>query len=385
MARSPSPCLARAMSEVRLKHPNTSSDEWDRLENFLSQNGASSTTFIANFWDSGQDFTQASKFPMGSQGLLAAKTLWSICDNYAETKAINRARSHLAAKEALIAPTPTLKQGTKPLSNPGGLHTSHTVKLCAGKPSGCPVPMVEKSRHSLLCDGVWDTLIEFGKTSSWTEQLDLTPVTLPETKLLWLKRLESVSAETIANALGSMKRWRKWASDQSIDWKNPTQVNMASYLKSVATGGPTAAWAQAKSLVWLSKQLLVNLQLDSGLVTPWCTPAAGHTTGGASPLCLKATVHWEELLKAKKKSTPAFSCSPFPSPPPSGLEDWLRSSSYRLTKKKKCNNYSAHTYAPGCGLFKTVNSVMPLRLPKRNCKICSFRARTPAPQSIVHS
>ena len=71
---------------------------------------------------------------------------------------------------------------------------------------------------------------------------------------------------------------------------------MASYFRHVSAGGPTAAWAQARSLCWASKHLKINLLTDNELVSPWCTPKIGHSATGAFPAQICVSVHWEEVL-----------------------------------------------------------------------------------------
>ena len=101
-------------------------------------------------------------------------------------------------------------------------------------------------KHALLGNVLWSMLVELGEESEWSEELSLSqPSEL--TKTLWLKRFEATSLETLSNSISSIKRWQKWSSLNKVKWHKPTPVQMAEYFRSVADGGPTAAWTQARS------------------------------------------------------------------------------------------------------------------------------------------
>ena len=95
---------------------------------------------------------------------------------------------------------------------------------------------------------------------------------------------------TMYRAVGAWRRWCSWTLRHrpTEDPLASTPVALASFLKSVAVRGPTAASGTYSALDWLRRHAkLSGLPLDAAVVQHYRHPHAGHVASQQQPLALK--------------------------------------------------------------------------------------------------
>ena len=95
--------------------------------------------------------------------------------------------------------------------------------------------------------------------------------------------------------------WRRWCAylhnkDGDADPFQAASVRWASFFRSVAKGGPTAAQGVFTSLEWLRRYTQITIPLESASVAKFRSAAPGHVPTPQRPLHLLAFGHLVKLL-----------------------------------------------------------------------------------------
>ena len=260
---------------------------------FLSRDSpfGCTSSYIGNFWDSDLEFANANPgIPRG-----VALRLWHLCDNSCQANATNKARSSSSAMDA--DPTVAI-----PKKRPRTAAPKDALSVAASRDATMAVHLEVVgepgvARRDRLLFSLWETLVGFGPLSSHYTDLDLASGSgAVKSRDIWLRGLHDTSVGSISGGLSAFSRWKKWAAIHGADPLRPKAVEMASFLKDTASGGPTAALSTCRSLKWICGKIGIDLRMNNPLVMPWGVATMGHKVVQAVPLKIMVVVHWETLL-----------------------------------------------------------------------------------------
>lgn len=117
---------------------------------------------------------------------------------------------------------------------------------------------------------------------TWTELED--PLVLQSTKDTMMANASRLSLGRLSALLAAFRRWRRYAAEHGLSVRSPTPMQLASFLRQVGQGGPTAASSQFLAMLWWQKALGADFPMDHWLVAPWRLHAANHQGSQATEL-----------------------------------------------------------------------------------------------------
>ena len=274
------------------------------LEKAVESWEVKTSSFVGNFWDSALEF--ASAHPLVNPKVAAR--LWQLCDTSCAMSAKTKARTQTLLVEPVAETQPLEKKArTASVSNIFAVAIARDSAM-APPSSSVDVPEVA-SRVDRLKSQLWDTLLSFGNSSTHYVDLDLgSKSRRAEAKAIWIRGLDGTAAGTMAGAISAFSRWNRWALSVPADPLLPRPVDMASFLRDISAGGPTAALSAFRSLRWFCSKLGVELMLENPLVSPWGQPAVGHKSKGVDPAEIRVVIHWETLLSSPNPYVRQIAC-----------------------------------------------------------------------------
>ena len=86
-----------------------------------------------------------------------------------------------------------------------------------------------------------------------------------------------LSVHRLGALISSFRRWVKFCTENDIDAKAPTPLQLGQFLKLVARGGPTASASMHAALKWWAANLGADFQVDHWVVRPYRFNAAAHS------------------------------------------------------------------------------------------------------------
>ena len=86
-----------------------------------------------------------------------------------------------------------------------------------------------------------------------------------------------LSVQRLGMLVSSFKRWMKFCDENEVDCKSPTPLQLASFLKQVTVGGPTASSSMHAALTWFASSLGANIPVTHWMVRPYKFHAASHS------------------------------------------------------------------------------------------------------------
>ena len=227
----------------------------DSAQCLLRSHGVSNVGRLVNMFDDSQELHDFfTKHAEEAISLEQCTTIWDACNSLYHQVLCRRAKDF---KGSLSCNMPVQCTKNKSFARPKDNTAQDLVKRPRlDTPNNKPLlPKEELSRTQHLHSGLWQLLLNMKAVSGWREVLDFKNANLERTKSLWLKRLESTSADSLSAALSAMKRWQKWCEANGASWLNPECQDMAEYLDEVSKGGPTASLSQFRALKWVSANL----------------------------------------------------------------------------------------------------------------------------------
>lgn len=111
---------------------------------------------------------------------------------------------------------------------------------------------------------------------------------------------QRLGVERLGALTSALKRWKRYALDKGYSVQSPSPLQLNEFLRSVSSGGPTAATSMYQAFKWFQHNMGVNFQVDHFLLSPFRFHAQGHTGAQA-----KEMEPWEILnliFMAKKAS-----------------------------------------------------------------------------------
>eukprot|EP00434_Breviolum_minutum_P027782 symbB.v1.2.024570.t1/scaffold2273.1/size83577/1 len=111
---------------------------------------------------------------------------------------------------------------------------------------------------------------------------------------------QRLGVERIGALTSALKRWKRYALDKGYSVKSPSPLQLNEFLRSVSSGGPTAATSMYQAFKWFQHNMGINFQVDLFLLSTFRFHAQGHTGAQAKEMEL-----WEILnliFMAKKAS-----------------------------------------------------------------------------------
>lgn len=92
------------------------------------------------------------------------------------------------------------------------------------------------------------------------------------------------SSGHLSQVTSCLRRWIKAANEQSCSLANPSPAQLATFLRRVSFGGPSAASGVFSALAWCNKHLGGTFPLDSFVTRPFRCHAQGHKSRQAPEL-----------------------------------------------------------------------------------------------------
>ena len=89
---------------------------------------------------------------------------------------------------------------------------------------------------------------------------------------------DRLSVHRLGALASTLRRWREFALRLGFDVRQPTPLQLSTFLKEVARGGPTAASAMFHALNWFRSQFGVQFPLDHWMVRGYKLLPVGHTS-----------------------------------------------------------------------------------------------------------
>ena len=86
-----------------------------------------------------------------------------------------------------------------------------------------------------------------------------------------------LSVHRLGMLVSSYKRWLRFCSEHDADHRNPSPLLLASFLKQITAGGPTASASMHAALTWFMSSLGANIPVTHWLVKPFKFHAAAHS------------------------------------------------------------------------------------------------------------
>ena len=83
-----------------------------------------------------------------------------------------------------------------------------------------------------------------------------------------------LSIQRLGMLVSSFKRWLKFCEESDVDCKNPSPLQLASFLKKITVGGPTASSSMHAALTWFVSSLGANIPVSHWMVRPYKFHAA---------------------------------------------------------------------------------------------------------------
>ena len=87
----------------------------------------------------------------------------------------------------------------------------------------------------------------------------------------------TLSVHRLGMLVSSYKRWLRFCSEHNADHRNPSPLLLASFLKQITAGGPTASASMHAALTWFMSSLGANIPVAHWLVKPFKFHAAAHS------------------------------------------------------------------------------------------------------------
>ncbi|CAE8627868.1 unnamed protein product [Polarella glacialis] len=272
----------------------------DELANALAVKKATSAVYVANFWDSAEDFADDIGYssPEMYELLMA---LWQSCDEHCEWKAAVYARAPDPVHPVVTSSITNNYTASQKSTTAG--RTRRAIPDCYGhtrqvlpRASQTHQTNPEEAERGTLEEAIWNLLMQAGEASEWHAETQLKTADSLDMRDLWIKRLDGCAMTGLRAALGTFKRWTKWCVLKEVPPFKPTAVQMASFLRQVSHGGPCATVGVARSLGWLSRTLKVDFALERDLVIPWGKVQKFHTPRQVTPFQLKVAIHLETIV-----------------------------------------------------------------------------------------
>ena len=142
---------------------------------------------------------------------------------------------------------------------------------------------------------------------TWTELED--PLVLQSTKDTMMANASRLSLGRLSALLAAFRRWRRYAAEHGLSVRSPTPMQLASFLRQVGQGGPTAASSQFLAMLWWQKALGADFPMDHWLVAPWRLHAANHQGSQATELApweFLNLLRWASVLQGTHQLLVSF-------------------------------------------------------------------------------
>ena len=120
--------------------------------------------------------------------------------------------------------------------------------------------------HILDLDELGVTRSELKDPLRWREFRDTT-----------LSAASRLSLQRLGMLVSSFKRWLKFCDEAEVDCRQPSPLQLASFLKKITIGGPTASSSMHAALTWFVSSLGANIPVSHWMVRPYKFHAASHS------------------------------------------------------------------------------------------------------------
>ena len=95
---------------------------------------------------------------------------------------------------------------------------------------------------------------------------------------------QRLGVERIGALTSALRRWKRYALDKGYSVQSPSPLQLSEFLRSISTGGPTAATSMYQAMKWFQMNMGIPFQVEHFLLTPFRFHAAGHIGSQAKEL-----------------------------------------------------------------------------------------------------
>ena len=103
------------------------------------------------------------------------------------------------------------------------------------------------------------------------------PLRWQELKDTTMSGASRLSVGRLGQLVSSYRRWLQFCTEHDADHRNPSPLLLASFLKKVTLGGPTASASMHAALTWFMSSLGANIPVAHWLVKPFKFHASSHS------------------------------------------------------------------------------------------------------------
>ena len=103
------------------------------------------------------------------------------------------------------------------------------------------------------------------------------PLRWQELKDTTMSGASRLSVGRLGQLVSSYRRWLQFCTEHDADHRNPSPLLLASFLKKVTLGGPTASASMHAALTWFMSSLGANIPVTHWLVKPFKFHASSHS------------------------------------------------------------------------------------------------------------
>ena len=90
--------------------------------------------------------------------------------------------------------------------------------------------------------------------------------------------------QRLGTLVSSLRRWKRWAVEQNCSMSHPSAFNLATFLRQVSRGGPTAASSMWHVLQWYASKMGLQFQVEHFLVQSFRMHELSHSGAQACEL-----------------------------------------------------------------------------------------------------
>ena len=252
---------------------------------------------IRGMWPGGASMVQEYEEHVGrrlpADEALSLATVWTLSLHFAEvatravvTDLIDQRTSTVRGRPVVAVPSAgpsAITAGARQILSTGLATGTITTVAQAVQDPHAKEQIRKQAKIQELFQFVLEYLVDLEELGTdWDTLKD--PVKLQALKTTLMNGAQRLGVERLGALLATARRWRRFALERQFSVRVPTPLQLAEFLQSVSTGGPTAAASVYQAMKWFTFTFGCRFVVDHFLIKPYKLHGQSHTGKQATEL-----------------------------------------------------------------------------------------------------
>ena len=262
---------------------------------WLENLGVQTCADVHHMWKSGgamtEEYEAGERLPADHAFTLAM--VWTLCSKKASMDRDQTIQTLVSERESVYPDRPVLRlesTPTDPARTPirSMVATGMIVAVPPRVISASAAPHVKEQatkevKVQTLFQLVLESFLDLQSLGTTVQALQ-DPLRLQAFKNSVMVSTQRLGVERIGALTSALRRWKRYALDKGYSVQSPSPLQLSEFLRSISTGGPTAATSMYQAMKWFQVNMGIAFQVEHFLLTPFKFHAAGHTGTQAKEL-----------------------------------------------------------------------------------------------------